>query len=113
MTRFAYHAADDTGAVVQGDVDAATLADASAQLRARGILVFSLSPAEPPPDAAPLKDLDAFTMFNRGLGDMLRSGIALPEGIREIASGLGRGRFRAGLERTEARLREGRPLHEA
>jgi len=56
---------------------------------------------------------DSFTLFNRNLAEMTAVGLPLSKAIREISSGLRRGRFRRGLEQVEASLREGKPFEEA
>jgi type II secretory pathway component PulF len=56
---------------------------------------------------------DGFTQFNRNLAEMTSVGIPLPRAIREIAAGLRRGRFRRGLERIDAALRDGKTLDAA
>ncbi len=113
MKTYTWHGTDDRGRVQRGECSAAGLVEAAEQLRARGVAPFSLSrvgedPTEPLSPAA-----DAFTLFNRSLSEMTAVGLPLPRAIREISSGMRRGRFRRGLGQVEAALREGKPLEEA
>ena len=57
-SRYAYHARDAAGAVVQGFVHAPTVADASRQLRAEGKYIVDIKPAKPGADliATPAAD---------------------------------------------------------
>jgi type II secretory pathway component PulF len=66
-------------------------------------------------DAAPSFSVtaDAFTLFNRALAEMTAIGLPLPQAVREIAAGLRGGRFKQGLEKVEAALREGKTLDQA
>ncbi len=113
MPRFSWRGTDDQGGERRGELEAAGVIEASAELRAQGILTLALERADPKEEERPLGGLDAFAFFNRSLAEMTRLGFPLPRAVREISSGLRRGRFRAALEGVEAALREGKTLDEA
>ncbi|HVR86005.1 MAG TPA: type II secretion system F family protein [Planctomycetota bacterium] len=110
MARFSYRAAGGRGAEEQGEIEAPSLEEATLALRGRGLVVFVLERRGSQEERRTVPDLDAFAFFNRSLGDMARLGLPLPESVRAIGRGLGRGKFRASLERMEAALREGKGL---
>lgn len=56
---------------------------------------------------------DELTFFNQQLAGMLKSGIPLESGLRQLCSGMRRGRFRKELEFLETDLSTGVPLTEA
>ena len=113
MSRYAWQATDGRGRFHRGECAAPGLAEAAADLRSRGMSPLSLDRLDPEPVPPLSPAADSFTLFNRNLAEMTAIGLPLPRAIREISSGLRRGRFRRGLERVEAALREGRPLEEA
>jgi type II secretory pathway component PulF len=113
MNSYSWHGTDDRGRVQRGECSAAGLVEAAEQLRARGLAPFSLSRVGEEPSAPISPAADAFTLFNRSLSEMTAVGLPLPRAIREISSGLRRGRFRRGLEQVEAAVREGKPIEEA
>lgn len=113
MTTFAWQGTDDRGRRQRGACEASDLADAVAQLRSRGLSPLSMERAGV--DAAPPFSVtaDTFTIFNRSLAEMTSIGLPLPQAVREIAAGLRGGRFKQGLGRIEAALREGKTLDQA
>lgn len=113
MTRFNYRAVSETGVEKSGTIEAPGLFDASLQLRGEELQPLSIESAEPPAKAEAPPEAEAFILFNRSLAQMARLGMPLPTGLRELATGLGRGRFRNSVERVEAQLREGKTLQEA
>jgi type II secretory pathway component PulF len=113
MATYSWSGTDARGREQRGECAAPGLADAAAELRARGLSPLSMERVDADP-APPLSvTADAFTLFNRNLAEMTAIGMPLPRAIREIASGLRGGRFKRGLEQVEAALREGRTLDEA
>lgn len=113
MPRFRYRGTDEQGALHRGEIEAAGVVEAAAELRAKGVLALDLERADAAEAAPPLRDVDAFVFFNQGLAEMSRLGFPLPRAVKEISSGLRRGRFKRSLERLEAALREGKSLHDA
>lgn len=113
MPKFVYEGADARGEPRRGELEAADLPEASARVRSEGVEPHEMTRMDSTPDPPALGDVDAFVFFNRSLAEMARIGFPLPEAVREISSGMRRDRFRAGLERVEAALREGKSLHEA
>lgn len=94
----------------------------------RGGIFRLLTPMESPvAPAAKLRELsgsrlsylwvrmnyDEFAFFNQQLAGMLKSGIPLEGGLRQLASGMRKGRFRAELDLLERDLAGGMPLDQA
>lgn len=113
MGRYTWHATDERGRAQRGECTAPGLAEAADQVRAKGLAPLSLDRLDPESLLQPSTTADAFTLFNRNLAQMTAVGLPLQQAVREIASGLRRGKFRRGLEQVEASLREGKPLEEA
>jgi type IV pilus assembly protein PilC len=113
MTTYRWTGTDERGDAAGGDLEAAGLLAAADALRAKGMSVTALERSGEWPEAKRLSDLDAFTFFNESLAKLCALGMPLPRAVAEIAKGLKRGRFRAALERMEARLREGKSLQAA
>lgn len=113
MALFEYRGTDERGAERAGRLEAPGLLEAAERLREQGVLSARLERKDPPEPARPAAPADAFASFNRSLAAMAASGLPLPESVRAISAGLGRGRFRASLERLEAELRGGRSFEEA
>jgi len=110
--KFRYDAVDEAGERHSGEHEADGLFQAAEQLRGQGWSVLALEPVELPPPA-PVEGMDVFVFFNRSLADLTRIGMPLTAAVRQIASGLAKGRFRSSLDRVESALKEGRPLDQA
>jgi type II secretory pathway component PulF len=113
MDTYLWQGTDQRGRVQRGECSAAGLVEAAEQLRARGLAPLSLSRVGEEALPRISATADAFTLFNRSLAEMTTVGLPLSKAIREISSGLRRGRFRRGLEQVEAALRDGKPMEEA
>ncbi len=113
MPSFAYWGTDEKGTEHRGQVDAAGLVEASAQLRARGILPSSLERVDREGPAEMMEEADAFAFFNRSLAEMTQLGFPLARAVGEVSKGLRRGKFKADLDRVQACLGEGKSLDEA
>jgi type II secretory pathway component PulF len=113
VASYTYRGTDEQGNEHRGEIEAVGLADASALLRARGILPLAVDAKAPEEAPGRLVGVDAFTFFNRSLAEMTRLGFPLSRAVAEISRGLRRGRFKSALEGLEARLREGKSLHDA
>lgn len=113
MATYRWRGTDPRGHAKIGELDAASLEQAAAALRSRGMAPLALDRVEVEPPSKPSVDADAFTLFNRNLSEMTAVGLPLPRAVGELASGLRRGRFKAALTRVEGALREGRSLDEA
>lgn len=110
--KFRYDAVDEAGDRHSGEHEAEGLFQAAEQLRGKGWSVLTLELVELP-SPAPVEGMDAFVFFNRSLADLTRIGMPLTAAVRQIASGLEKGRFRSSLDRVESALKEGRPLDQA
>lgn len=58
-------------------------------------------------------NIDEFAFFNQQLASMLREGIPLEGGLKQLAQGMRRGALRARVEHLQADLAQGTPLAEA
>src|SRR5690606_23976034 len=57
--------------------------------------------------------LDELAFFNQQLASMLKSGLPLEGSLRQLAAGMGKGKFRAEITALEGRLAAGVPLEKA
>lgn len=58
-------------------------------------------------------NIDEFAFFNQQLAAMLREGIPLEGGLKQLAEGMNRGPLRAQVEQLQTELARGTPLREA
>jgi general secretion pathway protein F len=110
--KFEYRAVNDAGEFRSGQVEAAGLSEATRLLIVDGWCVIQLTPAVAERRTL-FEAIDEFTFFNEGLANLTRAGLPLTAAVREIGSGLRKGKFKTSLERVEASLKEGRPLDDA
>src|SRR5258706_177333 len=113
MLEFTWLGTDVRGHEQRGTCAAAGLAEAAAQLRAKGLTPLSIDRVDAETASGLRVTADSFALFNRNLAEMTGIGMALPAAVREISSSLRRSRFKTALQPVESALREGQPLEEA
>lgn len=120
--RFSYIAYDKSGKEVMGSVEAATAADATTQLRRKGIYVASISESDgsgrgPAATSARInvagKHLKSLAMFTRQLYVLVRSGTPLAQSLTAIQKQVKGEEWQAVIGDLRKRLEGGCSLHEA
>ncbi|MHC4608139.1 MAG: hypothetical protein ACYTAF_14610, partial [Planctomycetota bacterium] len=76
MARFIYRGTDDGGADRKGVVEAESLTEALARVRGEGVIPSTVT-REEEILTEPMREVDAFTFFNRSLAALTRVGIPL------------------------------------
>lgn len=123
MTRFRYTALDVAGETRTGTVEAATDAEARAQLEGEGLQVLTLQPAteQGESESSPLSDFyeeqqapagvqlseDDFLAFGDALGHVTGAGLPLESGLRVLAEQVPSRRTSRSLEALSGRLERG------
>ncbi len=113
---FAYRAQTRDGTPINGTLEADDLDDAHRQLRAPGVRLLEIAPAERVGERrrrwAALSGED-FATFNQQLAHLTRAGLPVEHGLRLIAQDMRRGRLSATVNRVADELNRGTPLPEA
>jgi type IV pilus assembly protein PilC len=121
---FAYRAQAHDGESVAGTIEAADLEDAGRLLRAMGLRVLEIAPADRPTSArgsssgggsrggGALRGED-FLTFNQQLAHLTRAGLPVEHGLRLIAQDMRRGRLARTVRLVADELDRGTPLPQA
>jgi type IV pilus assembly protein PilC len=112
MALFDYTGQLESGAAFQGTLEAASQPDAERLLAEMGVRSTSLRPAMRNAFVAPLS-LSDFAFFNDQVAALARAGIALPEGLRQLAADAGSRKLRRVLLDLAEDVEHGTPLDQA
>src|SRR5579862_7058372 len=122
MPTYRYESKDRSGKVQAGVLNAANLAAASAQLRARGEYILTLAPADDP-SLKRKRGLNLDLSFGPGLKDvqnftsqlavMIRAGISIRAAIEGIADQATNPKFRTMLVQMKKDVEGGKQFSEA
>ena len=123
MPRYKYEMQDSSGSVITGTVEAASLAEATGQLRNYGGYLLNVLPASMGAmswldrirrfkvEFGPgLRDIQSFTSQ---LGVMIKAGINIRDAIGGIAEQIENPRFKKIIERIKRDVESGQPFSEA
>ena len=113
MSWFDYEGLTPGGTLVNGRLEAASHDQAHTELAGMNIEVRRLEAAPAPPSRGVVLNEDELIFFNDQLGSMASAGIALDEGLQQLARDVQSSRFRHWLEGLAADLRSGMPLERA
>jgi type IV pilus assembly protein PilC len=123
MPTYRYESKDRSGKVQAGVLNAANLAAASAQLRARGEYILSLAPADDPSAAGKKSLLSLDVSFGPGLKDvqnftsqlavMIRAGISIRAAIEGIADQVENPKFKKMLVQMKKDVESGKQFSDA
>ena len=123
MPSFKYEVRDSSGQVSVGVVQAATLLEASAQLRGRGQSLLNLTPVADRPTGVMARLRSVSVEFGPGLKDvmnftsqlavMIKAGINIRTAIASVADQMENAKFRAIIQRLKADVEAGTPFSDA
>lgn len=113
MPWYDYHAVTPGGSVITGQIEAESRDDAEDALANLRVDLRELSPAASAP--RPVRDIGAedLAFFNEQLAAMADAGIALDEGLAQLARDVESPRLRGWIEALVRDLRRGVPLEQA
>lgn len=123
MPSFKYEVRDSSGQVSVGVVQAATLLEASAQLRGRGQSLLNLTPVADRPSGVMAKLRSVSVEFGPGLKDvmnftsqlavMIKAGINIRTAIGSVADQMENAKFRVIIQKLKADVEAGTPFSDA
>lgn len=111
MKAFAYTAQCESGAAIEGTLEAIDTDEAVKQLTLMRLANINLRDA--PPEARRPISTEDFLFFNEQLASLADSGLCLDVGLRQLGKDIQSPRLRRMLEQTAAEIERGTPLDKA
>ncbi len=112
MPHYTYRAQCPSGTAISGLIEADGFDAAMIELQAMNLQAVQLDEAKPRKSARPLGG-DDFIFFNEQLASLAASGIALDEGLRQMAADIESPRLRRVIEAIADEVHRGQPLDAA
>jgi len=113
MSWFEYEGLTHGGTAMVGRIEAPSLEQARNDLDRMGIELRQINPAVAPPKHVAGLNEDDFIFFNEQLASLAQAGIALDEGLAQMARDLSSSRLKRWIEALVADLRRGVPIDQA
>lgn len=113
MPWFEYEGLTPGGTAIAGRVEAATREQAVEDLALMQVQVYTLSEPVPPPRRSAKLSEEDLVFFNQQLASLAEAGIALDDGLAQLAADVDSPRLRQWIEDLVMDLRRGIPLDQA
>ena len=113
MPWFEYEGSTQGGTAISGRIEASSAEQARTDLFGMGIDLRALTKAEAPPPHGTTLSEDDLIFFNEQLASLAQAGIALDEGLSQLARDLHSPRLKAWIDGLVEDLRRGMPIEQA